>query len=54
MLTNTLRIMINNLFKGSFYGKRKKKTINILTIFFSFHKSEVKIFLNWIVNYLLP
>ena len=27
-----------------------KKTINILTVFFIFYKSDVKIFLKWIVN----
>ena len=35
--------MINNLFKKSFYGKRKK--INILTAFSISHKSDVKTFL---------
>ena len=33
MLTDAVRTMVNNLFKESFYGKRKK--INVL-IFFSF------------------
>ena len=37
--------MINNSLKESFYGKRKKKTINVLTAFFISHKSGVKIFL---------
>ena len=41
---DAFRVMINNLFKESFYGKRKKK-INILTAFFISHKSDVKIFL---------
>ena len=40
---DTLRIMINNKFKEKFYGKRKK--INILTVFFISHKSDVKTFL---------
>ena len=40
--------LINNLFKESFYEKKKK--INILTIFFIFHKNNVKIFLKWITN----
>ena len=44
MLTNTLRALINNSFKENFYGKRKK-TINILTVFFISHKSDVKTFL---------
>ena len=50
MLTNALRTLVNNPFKESFYGKRKKKTINILTILFIFHKNCVKTFLKWIVN----
>ena len=45
MLTNTFRALVNNLFKESFYEKRKKKVINILTIFFISHKSSVKTFL---------
>ena len=28
----------------------KKKTINILTVFFISHKNDVKIFLEWIFN----
>ena len=46
---NTLRALVNNSFKEIFYGKRKK-TINILTVFFISHKSGVKTFLKWIVN----
>ena len=30
ILMDTLKVMVNNLFKESFYGKRKKKTINAL------------------------
>ena len=37
--------LVKNLIKESFYGKRKKKTINILTTFFISHKSDVKTFL---------
>ena len=44
------RVMVNNSIKESFYGK--KKTINILTTFFIFHKSDVKTFLKWILNQL--
>ena len=44
MLMSAFRALINNLIKKSFYGKRKK-TINVLTIFFIFHKSNVKNFL---------
>ena len=44
MLTDALKTMVNNLFKKKFY--RKKKTINILTIFFFIsHKSNIKTFL---------
>ena len=50
MLTSVLRALVKNLVKESFYGKRKKKTINILTIFFISHKRDVKIFLKWMVN----
>ena len=45
MLTNALKVLVNNLFKESFYGKRKKKTINVLTTYFIFHKSSVNTFL---------
>ena len=46
MLMNTLRTLVNNPFKESFlWEKKRKKTINILTSFFIFHKSDVKIFL---------
>ena len=41
---NTLKVLVNNPFKESFYRK-KKKTINILTVTFIFHKSDVKTFL---------
>ena len=51
MLTDALKVIVNNPFKENFYRKRKekkrkeKKTINILTVFFTFHKSRVKTFL---------
>ena len=32
---NTLRVLVNNLFKKIFYEKRKK-IINVLTVFFYF------------------
>ena len=44
MLTNALRVLINNPFEKSFMGKEKKKTINVLTAFFIFHKSSVNFF----------
>ena len=50
MLMSVLRVLINNLVKKIFYGKRKKKTINVLTVFFIFYKSDVKTFLKWILN----
>ena len=50
MLTSVLKALVKNLIKKSFYGKRKKKTINNLTVFFISHKSDVKTFFNWIIN----
>ena len=50
MLKNVLRVLVNNLFKESFYEERKKKAINVLIAFFISHKSSVKTFLKWIVN----
>ena len=47
---NALRALVNSLFKESFYEKRKKKEINILTAFFISYKIGVKTFLKWIVN----
>ena len=49
---DAFRVMVNNLFKESFYGKIKK-VINILIAFFIFHKSGVKTFLKLIVNHCL-
>ena len=54
MLINALWAMVSNLFKESFYRKGKKekeKTINVLIAFSISHKSGVKLFLKWIVNY---
>ena len=45
MLMDALRVIVNNPFKENFYGKRKKKVINVLTVFFISHKSGVKTFL---------
>ena len=49
MLTDILRVMINNPFKENFYVKMKKKkkknTIYVLTAFFISHKSSIKTFL---------
>ena len=42
-------VLVKNLIKESFYGKRKK-TINVLIAFFISHKSDVKTFLKWILN----
>ena len=44
MLTNVLKVLVNNLFKERFY-KKKKKTINVLTVFFISYKNCVKSFL---------
>ena len=41
---SALRALVKNSIKESFYGKIKKK-INVLTVFFIFHKSDVKTFL---------
>ena len=50
ILKDALRTRINNSFKEIFYGKRKKK-VNVLTVFSIFNKSGVKTFLKWIVNH---
>ena len=50
ILTNVIMALVNNSFKENFYGKRKEKTINVLTAFFISYKSGIKIFLKWIVN----
>ena len=50
MLTDIFKEIVNNLFKEHFYGKKKKKTINVLTVFSITRKNGVKIFLKWIVN----
>ena len=41
MLTDTVKVMINNLFKENFYEKK----INILTTSSIFHKNCVKTFI---------
>ena len=51
ILKDALRTRINNPFKEIFYGKRKKKKVNVLTVFSIFNKSGVKTFLKWIVNH---
>ena len=43
MVTIVIKILVNNLFKKKII--KKKKIINILTVFFIFHKSGIKIFL---------
>ena len=50
MLTSVLKTLVKNLVKQSFYEKRKKNTINVMTAFFISHKSDVKTFFNWIFN----
>ena len=49
MLTDVFRVMINNPFKENFY--KKKKAINVLTIFFISHKSGFKIFLKYMYKF---
>ena len=49
MLMNALRVLVNNSFKKSFY-KKYKKVINILSVFFISHKSDIKTFLKWIIK----
>ena len=39
------RIMLTKVFM-----EKEKKVINVLTVFFISHKSDVKIFFNWIFN----
>ena len=48
MLMSALKALVKNSVKESFYGKRKKN--NVLTAFFTSHKSDIKIFLKWVVN----
>ena len=43
---SSLRALVKNSVKENFYGKRKKKVINILTAFFISYKSNVKTFFN--------
>ena len=50
MLIDTFKAMVHDLLNESFYGK-KKKTINVLTTLFIFHKNDVKTFLKLIINY---
>ena len=47
---DALRVIVNNLYKESFYVKKKKK-INILTVLSISYQSGIKIFLKWIVNH---
>ena len=49
-VSSVIWALIKNPVKESFYGKRKKKVINILTVFFISYKNDVKIFFNWILN----
>ena len=47
---NECRTLVKNLVKENFLWEKKKKTINVLTIFFISHKSDVKTFLKWILS----
>ena len=44
-----LKALVKDQLKKVFMGK-EKKIINILTVFFIFHKSNIKTFLKWIFN----
>ena len=44
ILTNVFKILDKNPVKESFYEKRKK-IINVLTVFFISHKSDIRTFL---------
>ena len=46
---DALRVIVNNLYKQSFYVKKKK--INILTVLSISYQSGIEIFLKWIVNH---
>ena len=39
MLTNVFKVLVNNLFKEKFFLKKKKNTINVLTVFFISYKN---------------
>ena len=53
MLMDTLKKqwLIIHLKKVFMKKEKEKKTINVLTVFFIFYKSNVKTFLKWIVNH---
>ena len=36
ILTNALKVLVNNSFKKSFYGEKKKKKLNVFDRFFHF------------------
>ena len=48
MLMSAFKTMVKNPVKESFL---LKKTINILIIFFIFHKSNIKILLKWLLKH---
>ena len=43
-------VIVKNLIKENFYRKRKKKQLMFWQFFFISHKSNVKIFLKWILK----
>ena len=45
MLMSALKVLVKNPVKKKIMGK-EKKTINVLTVFFISHKSDVKTFFN--------
>ena len=44
MLLDVFKVMVNNLFKESFYRKKKKKVINVLTFFLFLIKVVSRLF----------
>ena len=48
ILISAFRTLVNNPVKKVFIEKEKK--INILIVFLISHKSDIKIFLKWILN----
>ena len=45
ILTDALRVIVNNSFKKKFYGKRKENVINVFIVFSISYKSCIKTFL---------
>ena len=48
-VTSIFKALVKDKLKKIFMGI-EKKIINILTVFFIFHKSNIKTYLKWILN----